>query len=231
MAVGLIVVGVVLALLGVRLGLALNRLMRIARAGAAAEVTPLDPGALPASVRDAVASLEAEGFRVEACSRTELPAMPPECTAHLTDSTNVTVVRAMAIEGHDRAGCSVVAVTRYPGGFLATSRVASMSVQDVEVLQTFPDVEPGQMAVRHREAIAALEDLGARPLPLSSDPLGRLRDEWRADARAISNAGLLTRLAWAPRFSSPATRATPVVERADLRAIADRLAVPGAAPT
>jgi hypothetical protein len=206
-------------------------MMRIARVGSRARVSPLAPDELTPPARAELLGVEAAGFRVHAVSRTELGPMPAERTAHLTDANNVTVVRVMAVEGHDEVGASVAAVSWYPGGHLATSRAASMSVQPAEVLQAFPGATSGEVVARHREAIAALELYGARPEPLPADLLGRLQADWRADGEAMLQAGLLTRLAWAPRFSSAAKRPTPVADRADIAVIAGQLALPRSAPT
>jgi hypothetical protein len=230
MAVVLIFGGAAVALVLASRWLQYANMMRIGRAAVRAVVTPLAPDELPVPARAELPPLEALGFRVRATSRTDLGTLPPERTAHLTDDTNVTVMRSMGVEGHDEGGASVVAVSWYPGGFLATSRAASMSVQPGEVLQAFPGVDSGQVAVRHREAIAALEQHGARPLALPADLLPRLQGDWHADGAAILGASFFTRLAWSSRFASAAKRATPIAARPDIAAIAAQLAAPSSAP-
>lgn len=227
----LVLLGLVVALLLVGRVVAFRQMVGIAKAGSEADVTPLDPDLLPDVVRAAVASLEAYGFHLVAASRTDLGSRAPERTAHLVDGAGDTVIRVMSAEGHEAAGASVAAVSWYPGGFLATSRAASMSVQAREVLQTFPGVEPGEVGLRHRDAVDALALLGTPPLPLSEDLLGRLREDWRADSRAILAADPLTKLRWSGPFATAAKRATPLVERPDLPAIAAQLAAPTSAPT
>jgi hypothetical protein len=210
---------------------AMRHMVGIGRDGAAAQVVPLDPDLLSDVVRSVLPELEATGFHLVAASRTILGSRPQERTAHLVDAANDTIVRVMSTDGHEAAGASVAAVSWYPGGFLATSRVSSLSIQAREVLQAFPGIAPGELPLRHREGVAALASVGAQPLPLPEDLLGRLQADWRADCEAILAAGVLTRLRWAGRFARPARTATPLAGNPQLPAIAAVLGGPSPPPT
>jgi hypothetical protein len=204
-----------------------RRFVKLARNASRATVRPVDGGAVHALVQPDVDALLMAGLTLEASTTTELPELPTEHTAHLVDPTCPLVVRVMCVDGFEANGASISALSWYPGGFLATSRLSSQPVRAEEVLQTFPDASPLEVVFRHREAVAALRALGTEPVAVPTDLGAALQADWRGDGAAMLGLGFAQQVAMSKATSAPAAAHNPLRDRPDLQQIAGRLALPG----
>lgn len=213
----------VVVLLGVaRVAAGWRNTLALARAGAGAVAERAGPGDLTPRQRELLVQFSRLGFTSEPSCRVRLDGRPSSVYANARSADGTIWFRSAAIEGSELSTLNLL--SHYPGGRLVTASDAHRAVDPREVVQCQPDGAPARLLALHQEAMATVERLGARPVPLPDDLTRAVVEEWRGEGQLILDMSRLGQVALS-RTMFTGARPTPAIpERPDLDQVARLLA-------